>query len=514
MVAWNKLKVRKWHKWCGLVIAIPLLLLCVSGVILNHRPLFSDVDISRGLLPDDYRFKNWNNGLMKGTCQLDSTTILIYGKAGVWSYDSRTQEVEDFNEGFPEGVDNRSINRIIKTDDHTLYAAAQFSLYKCKRGEAWEKVFAPSDETRLTDISVKGDSIVLSSRSHLYVYDFRTNEAKEIRLQLPENQKPSLSWFRIIWMLHSGEMFGMVGKLVVDLMAIVLVFLILSGWVIWLWPKRMKQAKKRGEANGIQKLLAQRKWNGLWHDKVGRVTIVLTLFVAVTGWFLRPPLLVLIANGKIELSAGDENPWEDKLRAIQYDYQMEDWLLYTSDGFYTLQSLEDRPVLTESQPPVGVMGINVLCRECPPKEYSEQERWEQQVWIVGSFSGLYAWHRPSGQIYDMINGITLPPRTQAMPFGNVKVSGYSNDLFPSILCSYDAGIMLGDDAALNPVLQPLEMEVLPMSLWNLALEVHTGRIFTFLGVFSTLLYIFVVGAVVVIVLLTGWLLKRKKKTSE
>ena len=109
----------------------------------------------------------------------------------------------------------------------------------------------------------------------------------------------------------------------------------------------------------------------------------------------------------------------------------------------------------------------------------------------------------------MTNGITLPPHAEAMPFGSVKVSGYSTDVFPSILCSYDEGILLGNPDEMSPLPQPVWMNTLPISLWNLALEVHTGRIFTFLGIFSTLLYIFIIGVLMLVVLLSGWLIRRK-----
>jgi hypothetical protein len=37
------------------------------------------------------------------------------------------------------------------------------------------------------------------------------------------------------------------------------------------------------------------------------------------------------------------------------------------------------------------------------------------------------------------------------------------------------------------------MYQLPISLWNLALEVHTGHIFTFLGTVGSFLYIFLMA---------------------
>lgn len=510
-------KFRVWHKWVSLLVGIPLLLMCLSGIILNHRSLWADIDVSRAILPEVYHFKNWNNGLLKGTYQVDSTHLLIYGRAGIWEADLSSEEITDYNEGFPEGVDNRTISRIVQAENGTLYAAAQFSLYKKEKGNVWEKVVVPLDEgdesvipfdgTRLTDIAIKGDSVVLTSRSHIYVYHPEKNTAEELVLQMPIGEQPSISLFRIFWRLHSGEMFGIGGKLFVDSIALVFIFLCISGLILWLWPKRIKRL---GGLSAVkERIIGQMRWNGKWHDRIGRVTIILTLFVVVTGWFLRPPLLIAIASQKMELSAKHENVWDDKLRALQYDEQMGDWLLYTSDGFYSLESLNSSPRKTEVQPPVGVMGINVFCREFPPSTYTEEERWKQQVWIVGSFSGLYAWHRPSNQIYDMTNGITLPPHAEAMPFGSVKVSGYSTDVFPSILCSYDEGILLGNPDEMSPLPQPVWMNTLPISLWNLALEVHTGRIFTFLGIFSTLLYIFIIGVLMLVVLLSGWLIRRK-----
>ena len=58
---------RKHHKWFGLIMAVFLILFCVSGIILNHRQFFSDCQISRGWLPETYRYRNWNNGLWRGT---------------------------------------------------------------------------------------------------------------------------------------------------------------------------------------------------------------------------------------------------------------------------------------------------------------------------------------------------------------------------------------------------------------------------------------------------------------
>ena len=79
---------KKHHKWFGLIFAFFIILFGASGIVLNHRQLFSDYQISRKWLPDAYRYKSWNNGMLRGTlscppgiCQEDSA-ILLFGNAG------------------------------------------------------------------------------------------------------------------------------------------------------------------------------------------------------------------------------------------------------------------------------------------------------------------------------------------------------------------------------------------------------------------------------------------------
>ena len=57
------------------------------GILLNHRSLIKDVDVSRKYLPSRYEFKNWNGGLLRGTLALDDA-ILLYGNGGIWQTSS------------------------------------------------------------------------------------------------------------------------------------------------------------------------------------------------------------------------------------------------------------------------------------------------------------------------------------------------------------------------------------------------------------------------------------------
>lgn len=43
----TKIFFRKQHKWIGIVVCLSILLFCISGIILNHRKAFGNVNVPR-----------------------------------------------------------------------------------------------------------------------------------------------------------------------------------------------------------------------------------------------------------------------------------------------------------------------------------------------------------------------------------------------------------------------------------------------------------------------------------
>lgn len=60
--------------------------------------------------------------------------------------------------------------------------------------------------------------------------------------------------------------------------------------------------------------------------------------------------------------------------------------------------------------------------------------------------------------------------------------------------------------------QPAYMNQLPMSLWNVALEAHSGRIF--IGSIATYIFIFVMGILAVWCLWSGYVIRLVKKNKK
>lgn len=492
----KKITWRKHHKWLGLLFCFFMLMFCLSGIVLNHRSTVAEMNISRKWLPASYHFKNWNGGLLRGTlCYRETNSIsgiLLYGNSGIWKTDSCASTFTDFNNGLPEGMDFRNIRGIVQTPTGELFAAGAFGLFRYGMHNSWQAIpLALEEGERLTDIICKGDTLIVAGRSRLYSAMPPYNNFCPLQIKAPEGYSGKVSLFRTIWMLHSGELFGIFGKLLMDTVAVILIMLCLTGVLYWLLPRYIHRLRKAGyNVTGSMHLLRS---SLAWHDKIGRTTIILTLFICVTGWCLRPPLLIALAQSSIPAIPGtsihSSNAWHDKLRMLRYDDLQGDWLLSTSEGFYALNTLNSIPVKVKKAPPVSVMGMNVWQRDA------------RGNWLCGSFSGMYVWNRQSASSTDYFTGAPAPEKAGA-PFGQKAITGYSAD-FPLRECiaEYYTGTPFAP--------MPKQLSYLPMSLWNLALEIHTGRIYTFLGQ-GTLIFIFFAGGLAVWCLWSGYKIRKRK----
>ena len=508
---------KKYHRWFGLVLSVFMLVFCVSGIILNHRQLFADCDVSRSLLPPAYHIRNFNNGIIKGSTP-SPLGILAYGYAGVWLTDSNMQNWEDFNRGLPEQIDERNIRHLVCTKDGRIWCAALRDVYyfeadKAKRndvhgknengknalGGRWIKFPLPDHHERMADITLTPDSMNVIALTRSAIYEITTHKksdsfvktqsehsensfyTKRSIIAQPDGFIPTESLFKTVWALHSGAFFGLTGRLVVDAIAVVLIILSLTGIVLFILPYRIRR-QKRLLANGLKdkklkenelnpteikermKVLGKRMvWNAKWHNKIGYTTIILTLWLAITGMCLRPPLMIPLALNKTEQKIKDGNVWHDKLRAIRWNAAENNWLVSTSEGFlYVDKSFSQKPRLLDKNqtPKVSPMGVNVF------------ESDGKGGWLIGSFSGLFRWYPEQELILDYSTG--KPHHDNSMiPISSTLTSGFSKDFFGgrAVVFDYSKGADI-------PVSTPELLSRTPLSLWNVALELHVGRCYS------------------------------------
>lgn len=538
---------KKYHRWLGLVLSVFMLVFCVSGIILNHREVFSGCEVSRKWLPASYHIKNFNNGVVKGTVVKKSAahslssencdSVLAYGCAGVFLTDSRLSTWQDFNAGLPESIDERNVRHVVKAKDGSLWCAALRDVYRYdENSHRWKKVELPGNEERIMDVALAKDSmtVVALTRSRVFtivpfvqygeIVKIGKSSSETYRVEskiipAPKKYEPKTTLFKLVWHLHSGEFFGLPGKLVVDAIALVLIVLSITGILLFILPYGIRRAKKLAAKARMKRLGKQFAWNMKWHNKIGYVTIVLTLWIAITGMCLRPPLMVPLVLSKLPQTVGEDgNVWQDKLRAIRWDAVQGDWLVSTSEGFLRVDedfSQAPKMLPDDECPKLSPMGVTV---------------WESDGkggWIVGSFRGIYRWNPVNHSLNQILDYFTGKPseETSMIPISDNLVCGYSEDFLGGkpLVFDFAKGVedAKGQAVALcndepktsrnEESMSDLICETAPMSLWNVALELHVGRCYSpFLGPLSDL-FVFLSGLLITLVLLSGYIISHRRR---
>lgn len=496
----------KYHKWLGVIFALIILSYVFSGIILNHREGLSFIDVNRKLLPKEYRYQNWNNAAVKSTLKINSDSILVYGNIGIWLTDSSFSDFKKFSAGIPKGIDNRKIFQMIRTTGKRLLAGTFSGLYAFSyEDDKWLSVLLPVKEKIIVDIIQKQDTILVLTRSFL----LRTTDLSNFsvsQLPPPVNYDNKTGLFKTLWVIHSGEIYGIPGKIIIDFAGLVFAFLTITGFIVFVNRIILKKNKKPYEVK--VKLRSSNKWNIKWHNKFGWITLALLLLNTTTGMFLRPPLLAFIGNsrvGKIPYTElATPNPWFDQLRRIYYDQDINRFIVVTMDGFYySDDNFKTDLKKFRFQPPASIMGVTVL------------EKIESNTFLVGSFEGLFTWNTQTGEVYDYIKKqqYTSPSHT-SRPIGDFLISGFTRDYKnQEYFFDYNIGAVNINGTDKFAILPQKIIKDAPISLWNLALEIHTGRIYqSIIGDFYVLI-VPLTGLIVMFILISGflvWLKIRKK----
>lgn len=495
---------KKLHRWPGLIISFILLYYAMTGIIMNHRQLFSGIDLNRKIMPSNYDYKNWNNAALKGNLIINNDSILVFGNIGIWLTDSGFKDYASFNSGFPEGSDNRKVFDVHRTQEGNMYAATLCGLYAFNKTERrWEKFYLADKEERFTALESIGDTIFAINRSHLFkgISKGVTTGFTTIDLPPPAGFSRKVTLFQTIWQIHSGEILGIPGKVYVDLLGIITMFLSVTGIIHFFFPGWIKRRYRKVRES--IKIIRINKWSLRLHNKVGAWTFFLLILLYFSGMFLRPPLLIAIGQTEvlpIRYSHLDQpNPWYDKLRDILYDPDRRCFILAASDGIYKMNPHDFNTVEFINQPPVSVMGITVL------------ENYESGNYLIGSFSGLFLWNPERSEIYDFIKGSNYSGTSGGRPVGDFKITGIIRDTRNhQYYVDYSSGLRpIGQNSTLIEMPENIIRES-KISLWSVCLEIHTGRIWENLISDFYILIVPMAGLTGITVVLSGYILWRRK----
>lgn len=493
---------KKYHKWISIVFAIFILLFSLSGIVLNHRQLFSGTDVDRCYLPIDYRYSNWNNAAVAGTTVIGFDSILIYGNIGIWLTDTMGKVYSDYNSGFPKGIDNRKVSKVFKSKSKGIFAGTFFGLYKFDNvDDTWLKIDLPIHNQRIVDIIEKEDTLLVLGRSYMLSSIDGIN-FKKITLPEPENYDNKIGLFKTLWVIHSGEIYGLPGILLVDAVGMIFIFLSITGLIYWIIPFLQKRNKKKNKPNTRKNKV--RRFSLKWHNKIGWITLILLIITTTTGIFLRPPLLVAIAYvkvGKIPYTELDSpNPWFDKLRRVLYLENTNTYLVATLDGvFYSDDNFSTPLKPVYGQPPISIMGVTAF------------ELVNDNTILIGSFEGLFLWDLRTGYKLDYIKKSPIKVKERGgPPLGDFLVTGYSNHFNgKEIFFDFNmGGINIQNGQVFGNMPEAVSNQ--PMSLWNLALEIHTARMYKFIFGNFYILFIPLAGLLILFILISGFVVWWRK----
>jgi len=466
-------RLRTLHRGLAVAAGVYFLVMAVSGVLLNHPDWLSRIDVPRTWVPGDYLYRNGNRGALRGAVRAPDQARYLYGEAGVWRKVSG-EAWESAMAGFPPGAYGRDTRALLAVDGPQPYLLAGTRSGLWARPLAggvetpWAAVRLPGAEASPTvvDLLAAGGQVLAVTRSR--VFAAAPSWPPEFRvLSLPRatEAEPRLPLFRLLFHAHSGQAWGLPGRLIVDAVGVSLAGFTLTG--LWFWWRRRRGTLARGR-------LARHCRRGLrWHLRLGLWCAVPLVLVALTGLFQRPPFLISVAfvsyPASLHPAPRPANPWHDLLRKASYDPSRNELLLATADGFFRGPADGSEPLgPVAGGPPVSVMGATVL-----------QRRPDGLLW-VGSMSGLYLWNCDTGWVTDAFTGAP-PQRAFGPPVGEYAVVGLLGGTGGEPLAvDYFQGV-LGDGGGEEGSLVSVPLaDGGRISLWHLLFEVHNGRIFGFL----------------------------------
>ncbi|MEA1922902.1 MAG: PepSY-associated TM helix domain-containing protein [Pseudomonadota bacterium] len=506
------------HKYLGLIALVYFLGMGVSGILLNHPTLLQGFSLPLGWMPDSYQFRNWNRWSLRDAAfsKQQPEKIYVAGKDGVWMSRNAGRNFTPMSSGLPASAYLRDTNCLLLVENHNpirLYAGTRNGLYYCSPDLArWQAVQNPElQKTEIIDLLKTDQEIFVFTKTDCFVAPLSEQSpvfgARE--LKTPPGFKPRAPFFRFMLKLHDGSLFGLTGRMVADIVGLILIFLSLSAFYLWYVPWRRRQT--RGYRRNRPRYY---KFFYRYHLKLGIYASFFLILIALTGMFLRPPLLIAIVRIQTPKLLQPANPTaKNQLGRIhQAAWLKSNNKLYltTQNGIFYGPPDGSKPFSAiKNRLPIHGMGATVF------------EPLADNSLLIGSFSGLFKWQPETGKVTNLT--ADKSPRRRRFGGAMVAAAGVDNGT-PRFWCDYRRGLqpLPGKIPTLTEIQAGKLTSSLTMpkkiskksriSLWHLLFEFHNGRIFRNLLGRYTWLLIPLGGLALLITVISGtydWFYRRK-----
>lgn len=450
-----KKAVKTMHKYLGIPASIVMLYMSCSGILLNHPKMIAGVDAPVFLLPPDMRFSNWGRGAAQCFAGIGDSVLIVGGKVGVFISDARGNHFERRRKGLPGSVAKGEITDLLTRND-TLYAGTPSGLFmSIDTARSWHP-------TGLTDqivstISLK-KRIVAFSEKNAYVKTI--NNWQKVPIAEKQKSRHSRSLVRFIFAIHSGEILGFPGRLLIDVAGLALFILGVSGLILTFLP--MLRGKIKAMVARFTEPLT--RYHLLHYRRLGWVLLIPMLILPITGFFMRPPFVMLLAPSAESTQQKPAETGMQEIAAVTFDTANVRLIIADKQRLYTIDtSFLTNPVAISRKLPVHPMGITGIAME------------NRNTVLVGSFAGLVRYNLRDSSVSSFPDGKPVGPASfrrqkplwQVRALSSIKHSCVVVDFRkgPQFLNKQPALRKMPDNAA----------SLSPSSLWHFLFEVHNGR---------------------------------------
>jgi uncharacterized iron-regulated membrane protein len=274
----------------------------------------------------------------------------------------------------------------------------------------------------------------------------------------------------LVFDLHDGKVWGLPGRLLFDLAGVTLFYLSVSAFYAWYYPKRVIAWRRRRRSRPPRWMGRLFRFIHRYHLKLGVWSAAVLLVIGLTGFFMRPPMLMLLAG---DVSAGwypgplDPNPWHRKINNALYDPDRDRLLIQADDGVWQGSSDPDEFFTKVRLPvPIFIMGATVFDSQA------------DQTYLVGSFSGIFRVEPDKGRTMNLLSPQQVPLKSRMRPAGKMITGHFSTPDGSVYVTTHHLGLLNAQGNMATGFAMPLSVRAnYRMPLWNYLFEIHNGRFF-------------------------------------
>ena len=468
----------KWlHKYAGLVVLLFLAWMSISGLLMNHPSLISGISVPGWLVPPQYHVENWNRNSLIDLefSSRDPNVAYAAGKQGVWKSTDGGKTFVPFMDGYPSSAYYRKTRDLLLWEQGAefLFAGTDGGLYVCDlQRDRWREIDLGPGHHAVKKIFPVNDRFIVATASGLYASPMPPSDMRfsPVSMQRVEPER-RVSLIELFFSLHSGKAWRLAGQLLYDAAGAILFFLCVSAFYTWYFPWQRRRGKK---SRLLTNPHSARVFKTLfkYHLKLGIWVAAVLLIIGGTGFFMRPPLLGVIAQGSVPAAAYpgflSANPWHDRIQNALYDAVDEKIVVQASDGLWVAEAGLTQPFYPlELDVPIFVMGATVF------------EAYGADGLLVGSFAGLFHWQRSTGRSIDLLTNHNVTGAAPLRPGEHMITSYFRTPQGEEFVATFEQGIVPVGGADANGRFGVPEglTAGFRVPLWNYLFEIHNGRFF-------------------------------------